>query len=144
MAEIKSNYKNILEEENKILSEVLDLQTGLKSAVNGKDWTELMHVVSEINLNMDKFNHLDEMREKIAVEARTDEADVSSLLTEVRGKLVRCRTENKALGDYINITRNFVRGIIDTALPQSRAKVYSRNGSMVQEQPHSVVLNQLF
>ena len=36
MAEIKSNYKNILEEENKILSEVLDLQTGLKSAVNGK------------------------------------------------------------------------------------------------------------
>ena len=84
MAEIKSNYKNILEEENKILSEVLDLQTGLKSAVNGKDWTELMHVVSEINLNMDKFNHLDEMREKLAVEARTDEADVSSLLTEVR------------------------------------------------------------
>ena len=55
MAEIKSNYKNILEEENKILSEVLDLQTGLKSAVNGKDWTELMHVVSEINLNMDKL-----------------------------------------------------------------------------------------
>ena len=144
MAEIKSNYKNILEEENKILYEVLDLQTGLKSAVNGKDWTELMHVVSEINLNMDKFKHLDEMREKLAVEARTDEADVSSLLTEVRGKLVRCRTENKALGDYINITRNFVRGIIDTALPQSRAKVYSRNGSMVQEQPHSVVLNQLF
>lgn len=144
MTEIKLNYKNILEEENKILSEVLDLQSGLRSAVNGKDWTELMHVISDINLNMDRFNHLDEQREGLAVEAKADDAEISELLTEVRGKLVRCRTENKALGDYINITRNFVRGIIDTALPQSRAKVYSRNGSMVQEQPHSVVLNQLF
>ena len=143
MTEIKSEYRKILEEENSILSEVIGLQQNLRKAVNEKDWTELMKVISSINLKMDSFNRLDEQRENLAVSAENDEG-LRSLLSEVRGKLVRTRTENKALGDYINITRNFVQGIIDNALPQSRAKVYSRNGSMVQEQPHSVVLNQLF
>ncbi|MBQ1949474.1 MAG: hypothetical protein II367_04890 [Treponema sp.] len=143
MTEIKSEYRKILEEENSILSEVIGLQQNLRKAVNEKDWTELMKVISSINLKMDSFNRLDEQRENLAVSAENDEG-LRSLLSEVRGKLVRTRTENKALGDYINITRNFVQGIIDNALPQSRAKVYSRNGSMVRSQPHSVVVNQLY
>ena len=73
-----------------------------------------------------------------------DDMECRELLAKVRGKLVRCRTENKALGDYINITRNFVQGVIDHSLPQTRSKVYSRNGNIIQKQPHSVVVNTLF
>lgn len=143
MIDIKSDYRNILEKENSLLDEVLVLQQDLRNAVNEKDWTKLMSVISSINLKMDSFNHLDEEREKCAA-SQKDDSEILNLLSEVRGKLVRTRTENKALGDYINITRNFVQGIIDTALPQSRAKVYSRSGSIVRNQPQSVVVNQLY
>lgn len=143
MIDTKSDYRNILEKENSLLDEVLVLQQDLRNAVNEKDWTKLMSVISSINLKMDSFNHLDEDREKYAA-SQKDDSEILNLLSEVRGKLVRTRTENKALGDYINITRNFVQGIIDTALPQSRAKVYSRSGSIVRNQPQSVVVNQLY
>lgn len=144
MTEIKSEYIKILKEENSLLNEVIDLQQDLRKSVNEKDWTVLMSVISSVNLKMDKFNQLDERREELALQSDSEDSTINNLLSEVRGKLVRTRTENKALGDYINITRNFVQGIIDSALPQSRAKVYSRKGTIVQNQPHSVVLNQLF
>mgnify|MGYP006974640767 FL=1 len=66
------------------------------------------------------------------------------ILSIVRGKLVKSRTENKVLSEYINITKGFVQSIIDNALPQSRNKLYSRNGNIIQSQPQSVVVNTLF
>lgn len=141
MTESKSTYKEILEQENNILSEVIELQGNLREAVNEKDWSKLMKVISLINLKMDKFNSLDEERESAAEFINDKSAD--NLLAQVRGKLVRCRTENKVLGEYIDITRKFVRGVIN-ATPQSRAKVYGRNGLVSQEQPNSVVVNALF
>ena len=50
----------------------------------------------------------------------------------------------KVLSEYINITKGFVQSIIDNALPQSRNKLYSRNGNIIQSQPQSVVVNTLF
>lgn len=144
MNEKKLSYKEILAEESEILSKVISAQSDLRCAVNNKDWPQLMKVISEINLSMDSFNRLDEEREEAAVNAGSDDMEAQALLSEVRGKLVRCRTENKALGDYINITRNFVQGVIDTAVPGNRAKVYGKNGFVKKEQPSSVVVNTLF
>lgn len=150
MADSKK-YKEILLKEDSVLSDVIASQAELRAAVNAKDWTNLMKVVSDINLEMDKFNRLDDERENflkaekgIAVGSADFDKDTNELLARVRGKLVRCRTENKALGDFINITRNFVQKIIDTALPQSRVKVYGKCGCFVQKQPDSVVVNTLF
>ena len=138
------SYKEVLEKEDEILSKVIIEQTNLKKAVNEKSWPDLMKVISNVNLYMDSFNKLDEEREEIASKLSDDDMECRELLAKVRGKLVRCRTENKALGDYINITRNFVQGVIEQSLPQTRSKVYSRNGSIIQKQPHSVVVNTLF
>ena len=49
----------------------------------------------------------------------------------------------KALQDYILITKNFVQKVIDSSLPQSTCKVYTKSG-IVQKQPKSVVVNALF
>ncbi len=144
MTEFKASYKEILNQEDEVLSSVISLQNELRCAVKNKDWAELMKVISDINLSMDRFNNLDEQREAAAVYAKSDEIETKALLAKVRGKLVRVRAENKALSEYINITRNFVRGIIDSALPQSRAKVYGRSGKILQTQPDSVVVNTLF
>lgn len=144
MNETLKRYADVLTEEKSILENVLLIQKSVRKAINDKNWTELMKHMSAVNISMDSFNRLDEEREELAVAVKAGDEEVSSILTEVRGLLVKCRAENKALSDYINITRNFVKGIIDEALPQSKAKVYSRNGNIVQDKPHSVVLNALF
>ena len=52
--------------------------------------------------------------------------------------------ENRVITDYVNIAKTFIQEVVEKALPQSRNKNYSRNGKIVQPQPLSVVVNQLF
>lgn len=134
----------VLNEQNSILDVVLIKQQELRNSVNEKNWTNLMTVISEINLFMDKFNKLDEEREELTTAEDVANIEYKRILSTVRGKLVKSRTENKVLSEYINITKGFVQSIIDNALPQSRNKLYSRNGNIIQSQPQSVVVNTLF
>jgi hypothetical protein len=144
MENVNSRIIEVLNEQNSILDVVLTKQQELRNSVNEKNWTNLMTVISEINLSMDKFNKLDEEREEITTTEDISNSEYKRILSTVRGKLVKSRTENKVLSEYINITKGFVQSIIDNALPQSRNKLYSRNGNIIQSQPQSVVVNTLF
>lgn len=144
METVNTRIIEVLNEQNSILDVVLTKQQELRNSVNEKNWTNLMTVISEINLSMDKFNKLDEEREEITTAEDVANIEYKRILSTVRGKLVKSRTENKVLSEYINITKGFVQSIIDNALPQSRNKLYSRNGNIIQSQPQSVVVNTLF
>ena len=144
MENVNTRIIEVLNEQNSILDVVLTKQQELRNSVNEKNWTNLMTVISEINLSMDKFNKLDEEREEITTAEDVANIEYKRILSTVRGKLVKSRTENKVLSEYINITKGFVQSIIDNALPQSRNKPYSRNGNIIQSQPQSVVVNTLF
>ena len=144
MENVNTRIIEVLNEQNSILDVVLTKQQELRNSVNEKNWTNLMTVISEINLSMDKFNKLDEEREEITTAEDVANSEYKRILSIVRGKLVKSRTENKVLSEYINITKGFVKSIIDNALPQSRNKLYSRNGNIIQSQPQSVVVNTLF
>lgn len=144
MENVNTRIIEVLNEQNSILDVVLTKQQELRNSVNEKNWTNLMTVISEINLSMDKFNKLDEEREEITTTEDISNLEYKRILSMVRGKLVKSRTENKVLSEYINITKGFVQSIIDNALPQSRNKLYSRNGNIIQSQPQSVVVNTLF
>lgn len=144
MENVNTRIIEVLNEQNSILDVVLTKQQELRNSVNEKNWTNLMTVISEINLYMDKFNKLDEEREEITTTEDISNSEYKRILSMVRGKLVKSRTENKVLSEYINITKGFVQSIIDNALPQSRNKLYSRNGNIIQSQPQSVVVNTLF
>lgn len=144
MEHVNTRIIEVLNEQNSILDVVLTKQQELRNSVNEKNWTNLMTVISEINLSMDKFNKLDEEREEITTAEDVANSEYKRILSIVRGKLVKSRTENKVLSEYINITKGFVQSIIDNALPQSRNKLYSRNGNIIQSQPQSVVVNTLF
>lgn len=144
MENVNTRIIEVLNEQNSILDVVLTKQQELRNSVNEKNWTNLMTVISEINLSMDKFNKLDEEREEITTAEDISNSEYKRILSTVRGKLVKSRTENKVLSEYINITKGFVQSIIDNALPQSRNKLYSRNGNIIQSQPQSVVVNTLF
>ena len=141
---MNGKYRDVLVSENKLISDVLCRQQALRDAVNNKDWTALMDAAGDVNEMMDAFNELDKEREELALGGLQEDAETYGLLAEIRGKLVKSRIENKALADYISITREFVKGIIDRAVPQSRNRLYSRNGYVVQPQPESVVVNTLF
>jgi hypothetical protein len=144
MENVNTRIIEVLNEQNSILDVVLTKQQELRNSVNEKNWTNLMTVISEINLSMDKFNKLDEEREEITTTEDVANIEYKRILSMVRGKLVKSRTENKVLSEYINITKGFVQSIIDNALPQSRNKLYSRNGNIIQSQPQSIVVNTLF
>jgi hypothetical protein len=137
--------EHILTKENVLLDKVLVEQSALRKAVNDKKWENLMDTISAINILADDFRKTESERQRLYDE-ESDEAKkaVMPLLARVRGKLVKSKTENQALGDYIKITRGFIQGVLDEAVPQSRSKVYSRSGKIVHSQPSSVVVNTLY
>jgi len=141
MAEERTLHQ-ILEAEDKLLDEILTKQFELRTAIHAKDWNNLMAIISDINLLSDEFKHVDEERETCS--DSINDNDDGTLLAKVRGKLVQSKAINTALGDYISITRGFVRGIIEEAVPQARNTVYQRNGKVVHPQPVSVVVNTLY
>ena len=114
---MNGKYRDVLVSENKLISDVLCRQQALRDAVNNKDWTALMDAAGDVNEMMDAFNELDKEREELALGGLQEDAETYGLLAEIRGKLVKSRIENKALADYISITREFVKGIIDKCDP---------------------------
>ncbi|MGP1368331.1 MAG: hypothetical protein ACTTKX_03595 [Treponema sp.] len=141
MTENEITYKDILIEERDVLSNIIDRQNELRKAVKEKDWTKLMDIISAVNVAMDKFTALDEKRESLSRDINSGEC--FDLLCEVRGKLLKCRVENNALNQYVGTASRFVRGIVNEALPQSRPRLYSHRGRVVQAQPKSIVVNTL-
>lgn len=137
-------YKTVLENQNGILSNVLEKQQEFRNAVNNKNWKNLMKIVSAVNSYMDEFNALDEKRDRISSRLSGEKTEECQMLvTQLKGKLVRCRAENKMLCKYLNITNNFVKGIVGSALPQSKGMLYSRNGRIVEQQPASLLFDTL-
>ena len=109
MENIDSRIIQVLSEQNLILDLVLTKQQELRNSVNDKNWTNLMSVISEINLAMDRFNKLDEEREEITSIDDTKNPIYINLLSDVRGKLVKSRTENKVLSEYSDTAVSTVR-----------------------------------
>ena len=142
---MNEEFKIILEDENNLLEHIAEEQGALRLAVEKKNWNALMTSISEINLMSDAFKTLDSRREKLQKSLPREElTNYSENLLNLRSKLLKCKAENKAFASYVNISRSFIQQIVERALPQSRNKNYSRTGHIVQPQPQSVVVNQLF
>ena len=142
---MNEEFAAILKSMDEILDSISEKQKLLREAVNQKDWNKLMTLISEVNFLSDSFKSLDSKREKIQSHMqRGDLSPYTYSLSLLRTKLLRCKAENKAFASYVNISRTFVQQVVEKALPHSRNKNYSRNGAILQPQPQSVVVNQLF
>ena len=145
MMENKTEFESILAEEEKILDELVKNQNLLRKAVSEKNWESLTKIITAINTISNNFLEIDTEREVIQDMMKIEEIKpYFERLGVMRAKLLRCKIENQALSKYVNITRNFIQGIVEDALPQSGNKVYSKTGKIVQPQPQSVVLNMDF
>ena len=145
MNEKAKDFELILNREDEVLTSLSEKQSEFKAAVREKNWEKLTNVINEINLQTDTFMEIDSQRESAQDQLDASEVkEYTEKLSILRAKLLKWKIENKALEKYVGITRDFIKGIVDNALPQSRNKVYSKKGMIVQPQPQSVVVNQLF
>ena len=138
-------FEQILEKEEQILDDLLKSQSQLRKAVTDKNWESLTRIINTINTISSNFLETDSEREDMQDMMKMDEVrPYFERLGDMRSKLLKCKIENQALSKYVNITKNFIQGVVDDALPQSGNKVYSKTGKIVQPQPQSVVLNMNF
>ena len=145
MNEKTKDFELILNREDEVLTSLSEKQSEFKAAVKEKNWEKLTSVINEINYQTDAFIEIDSQREDVQQQLEAVEIkQYNEKLNNLRAKLLKWKIENKALEKYVGITRDFIKGIVDNALPQSRNKVYSKKGMIVQPQPQSVVVNQLF
>jgi hypothetical protein len=141
----KKDFEDILEREEGILDELVKAQDQLRKSVTEKNWESLTRIINTINTVSGNFLEADAQREELQDMMKMDEVKpYFERLGNMRAKLLKCKIENQALSKYVNITKNFIQGVVEDALPQSRSKVYSKTGKIVQPMPQSVVLNMDF
>ena len=138
-------FESVLDKEAKVLTELADKQVAVKQSVIDRDWENLVVLISDVNRLSDAFKEIDVKRDQL--QNLLDENTLKnyySQLGSLRSQLLKCKVENRVITDYVNIAKTFIQEVVEKALPQSRNKNYSRNGKIVQPQPLSVVVNQLF
>ncbi|MCI6810204.1 MAG: hypothetical protein MR958_08475 [Spirochaetia bacterium] len=138
-------FESVLDKEAKVLTELADKQVAVKQSVIDRDWENLVVLISDVNRLSDSFKEIDVKRDQL--QNSLDENTLKnyySQLGSLRSQLLKCKVENRVITDYVNIAKTFIQEVVEKALPQSRNKNYSRNGKIVQPQPLSVVVNQLF
>ena len=138
-------FESVLDKEAKVLTELADKQVAVKQSVIDRHWENLVALISDVNRLSDAFKEIDVKRDQL--QKSLDENTLKnyySQLGSLRSQLLKCKVENRVITDYVNIAKTFIQEVVEKALPQSRNKNYSRNGKIVQPQPLSVVVNQLF
>ena len=138
-------FESVLDKEAKVLTELADKQVAVKQSVIDRDWENLVALIFDVNRLSDAFKEIDVKRDQL--QKSLDENTLKnyySQLGSLRSQLLKCKVENRVITDYVNIAKTFIQEVVEKALPQSRNKNYSRNGKIVQPQPLSVVVNQLF
>ena len=144
MADI-TEMERLLLRENEILDRMLERQSALRTAVLQKKWDGVLESISAITKLTEGFEEAEKARNALSTGGK-DEAKKAMLplLTQVRGKLVKSKTANKTLGNYIAVARDFIQSVLDEAFPQSGATVYSKAGKIMRAKPSSVVVNTLY
>lgn len=132
------NFEAILNLEDSLISEIVLIQRNIHDAVLTKSWETLTVLVNNMNEASTDFNNIDRQRD--AIQSKMSAVELkpfSNKLLLLRSKLSQSKIENKALNDYISITRGFISGVLDKAT----TKTYSRYGQIVQKQPVSVLVS---
>lgn len=137
-----TNYTEILLKEDAVMDSILESQVKIHDAVKNRDWFTLEGNISKMQDLSVQFIALEDTRDSLK---KTDFSEEEhKLMKQIQSKLIKSKIANSALNDYVKISRGFVQNILDNVVPQRRNVLYSRNGTIVKQQPVSVVLNRVF
>ncbi|MBP5443652.1 MAG: hypothetical protein J6Y60_10445 [Treponema sp.] len=135
----------ILVAQNDVLDCMLTQQKKIHDSVKERKWVELENCINNMKAYSDAFVNLDQCRENFVGDNKDLYLmpEVRDVFASVRTKLSKSKIENSALATYVTSTREFVDGILENCVPQSRTKVYGRNGKIIRPTAESVVLDAL-
>lgn len=132
----------ILNNENNVMDLILDAQQKIHEAVKSRDWFTLESNMSKMQDLSVQFIALEDTRDSIK---KTDfNEEEHNMMKIIQSKLIKSKIANSALNDYVKISKGFVQNVLDNVVPSRRNVLYSRNGTLVKQQPVSVVLDKVF
>lgn len=137
-----SSLTKILLQEDELMDLILDTQFNIYQAVKERNWFTLEEGISKMQDYSSQFISLEDSRNSIQQKKLTEQEH--KLVKQIQSKLKKSKIANTTLNDYVKITRNFVQNILDNVVPQRRNVLYSKDGTIVKQQPVSVVLNKVF
>ncbi|MBQ2601412.1 MAG: hypothetical protein II584_03365 [Treponema sp.] len=135
----------ILNAQNDVLDCMLTQQKKIHDSVRDRRWTDLEESINNMRAYSDAFVNLDQCRESYVGDNRALYLvpGIQDVYVSLRTKLSKSKIENMALATYVSSTKEFVDGVIENCVPQSRARVYGRNGRVMSPTAESVVLDAL-
>jgi len=164
--EYTDSYAEQLEEillhETGVLSSLHVCQKRMYESVLIRDWVVFQKETEVSGTITDSFLKLEEKRIEVArgilpdAEGSTDfyritaeieeplRSRINSLFRDVKRLLLLSKTENDVLNTYVSNARTLVSGLIETALPARRNRIYTKHGSLASKNVESMVLNRSF
>lgn len=130
----------LLEQEIALVEKILECQASVYSTVKEKNWVNLERDIGCLNELSSQFSAMEAMRDSLVAKQGEGERE---LLSKLRSRLLKSKVQNFALNTYIETMQNFVRGVLENAVPQRRNVLYSREGKILKPEPQSVVLNKI-
>jgi hypothetical protein len=154
----------ILHKEIELLGKIPPLQALIRDAVIGKEWTDYELFIESVNKisaefdaleaeRMELFRNLagggedDEKKRFYAIAARLPAADrekLTALYRKLKMETLQIRLSNDTLLDYIKESKAAITGVLETAYPDRKGKLYSRTGAAREADMKSVVINHSF
>lgn len=133
----------LLEQEIKLVEKILECQASVYSTVKEKNWVNLERDIDCLNELSSQFSAMEAKRDSLIAKRGEEGVDSRELLAKLRSRLLKSKVQNFALNTYIETMQNFVRGVLENAVPQRRNVLYSREGKILKPEPQSVVLNKI-
>lgn len=130
----------LLEQEIALVEKILECQASVYSTVKEKNWVNLERDIGCLNELSSQFSAMEAKRDSLIAKPGEDSRE---LLAKLRSRLLKSKVQNFALNTYIETMQNFVRGVLENAVPQRRNVLYSREGKILKPEPQSVVLNKI-
>ncbi len=156
LANAKQLY-DVLLAQTELITQIYEMQKSIRESITKRDWETLQSTLYYINELSEGFTELEERRIKyfhdfgavigsdITSVAKNIPPQfknaVQSVFADMKKKLMISKIENDSINEYIKISQDFIQGIFDTVLPQRRNTLYSRTGSLIKNQPESIVVN---
>ena len=130
----------LLEQEIALVEKILECQASVYSTVKEKNWVNLERDIDCLNELSSQFSAMEAKRDSLIAKHGEDSRE---LLAKLRSRILKSKVQNFALNTYIETMQNFVRGVLENAVPQRRNVLYSREGKILKPEPQSVVLNKI-
>jgi hypothetical protein len=154
----------ILGREIDLLGKIPPLQALIRDAVIGREWADYELFTDSVNKIGAEFEALENERMKLfrgladggegdekkrfyAVAARfpeTEREKLTALYRRLKMEIFQIRLSSDTLLEYIKETKTAITGVLETAYPDRKGRIYSRTGVERKADMKSVVVNHSF